>query len=138
MILYRCGTNCPVGEISPSNWATNSIALEYFIDRCEERGLDCGDKIFVIEIPVQSPADVGPYCRINGRVAEGTSSHPFGDDKNGWWSFNRLYSGSFRVVDVLMLEGLSMTDIDLLDTRYKPREEWPKGLVALVEKLAQK
>ena len=138
MILYRCGTSCPVGEIPPSNWATGSIALEYFIDRCEENGIDCGDKIFVIEIPAQSPVDIGPYCRINGRKADGDLAHPFGDDKDGWWSFNQPYSGPFRVIDVLSLKGLSMTDIDLLDTRYKPREEWPKGVLALVERLARK
>jgi len=92
---------------------------------------DCGDKIFVLEIPAQSPADIGPYCRINGRKADGDPAHPFGDDKDGWWSFNRPYSGPFRVVDALTLKGLSMTDIDLLDARYKPREEWPKGLLAL-------
>ncbi len=88
MILYRCGTTCPVGEIPPSNWATNSIALECFIDRCDEKLMECGDKIFVIEIPAPSPADIGPYRRINDRVADGTFSHSFGDDKDGWWSFN--------------------------------------------------
>lgn len=138
MILYRCADEIPVGEISPSNWATNSIALEYFVARRCENLQPVGEKIFVIEIPAPRPEDVGPYCRINGGVADAESAFPFGNDGKGWWSFNRPYSGAFQVIDVLQLEDLSLTDIDLLDTRYKPREEWSKGLIALVEKLAHK
>lgn len=138
MILYRCGENCPVGEIPPSNWATNSIALEFFIARRCENLQPVGEKIFVIEIPTPQPEDVGPYRRVLGRVPVEDSPYPFGSDGKGWWSFNRPYSGQFGVADVLRLTNLCLTDIDLLDTRYKPCEEWPEGLVGLLEKQAQK
>ncbi len=128
MILYRCGTTCPVGEIPPSNWATNSVALEYFIDQCDERGLDCGETIFVIEIPAQSPADIGPYCRINGRATDGDPANPFGDDKNGWGGFNRPYH-DFRVMAEIKLASLRFPDeVDELDARFKPQAEWPEWL----------
>lgn len=134
MILYRCCRGVPEGIIHPSNWATNSIALEYFLDKCDELLLEGGgDKIVVIEIPRPDPVLVGPYCRIIGREVKKMGGRemalPFGDDGEGWWSFNRPYFDPFEVVDVLEREKYTLEEIDFLDCRYKKRrEEWAPWL----------
>lgn len=127
MILYRCGKNPPEGIINLSNWATNSCALGAYIDS-DMSGVSFGDKIIVIEIPEPNPEEIGPYFRINRRQPDGAPSHPFGDDKNGWWSFNQPFHGAFRVVEVIELSEISGEEIERLDARFKPQAEWPEWL----------
>ncbi len=132
MILYRCCRNVPERLISPSNWATNSVALEYFIDLCEERRIDCGDTIVVIDIPTPAETEIGPYTHIRGRKTETYDTEftaPFGNDKNGWWSFNQPYKGLFRILAVIKVSSFnSLDEIDELDARFKPYNEWPQWL----------
>lgn len=127
MILYRCGNSIPAGVIPPSNWAWHSIALEVFIDQCDE-GLKegGGDKIIVIEIPTPESTLVGPYVPIISRALQSQSSTLFGkDDKLGWWSFNQPYEGPFTIIAILNRNDLNYDQIDYLDTRYKEdRNEW--------------
>ena len=120
MILYRCGKERLGGVIFPSNWTTNSIALEFFIDQCEERMIDCGDKIFVIEIPAPKKELVGNYFSIQGRRVPSEVTLPFGNDGRGWWSFNSSYAGPFRIVGILQVKDFTLEEIDNLDARYKP------------------
>ena len=130
MILYRCTNTVPVGIIPASNWAVHSIALEVFLDMCEERvQAGGGDKIIVIELPRPNDELVGEYKTIYRREAV-IDVQPFGlDEKRGWWSFNRPYSGSFKVIDVLERKGYSLEQIDYFDLKYKTdRAEWAPWL----------
>lgn len=125
MILYRIGSTCPKNEIPPSAWASSSLALDYFIDRCDENLIMRGGRIFIITLPYPSLDKIGQYFHIRQRIVPEEATLPFGFDfDKGWWSFNFCYTGPFKVLANLDELKIGLDQIQNLDNHYLDEDLW--------------
>tara|TARA_Y100000310_G_scaffold312488_1_gene359830 strand:+ start:212 stop:610 length:399 start_codon:yes stop_codon:yes gene_type:complete len=125
VILYRIGSTCPKNEIPPSAWASSSLALDYFIDRCDENLIMRGGRIFIITLPYPSLDKIGQYFHIRRRIVPEEAILPFGFDfDRGWWSFNFCYTGLFKVLADLDELKIGLDQIQNLDNHYLDEDLW--------------
>ena len=125
MILYRNGSTCPQKKIFPSAWATSSMALDYFIDRCDENLIWRGNRIFVISLPYPRQDQIGQYFYIRRRTTPDEAILPFGCDfDKEYWSFNFCYDGPFKVLMDMEETAIGLDQIQYLDKEFELQDLW--------------